>query len=416
MGKLVEAVRSKNPNIDENQIAFVTAVDAALDAILQERSANDEKTYSAKMQEAVRAAIGDLPKEQDGSVKNVAGILMDMAGNISKIESQTNKGLRAAEKFMLAKTIKSNLENIRNLKAKEVYEVEFSAKRAAIEMTTATVLGGKDIDVANLEDEICLIKYPKNYILEILTNTQVSRVPGFITKRKQKSKDGAAAVVAEGALKPLVSYVFEDVQYKPFKVAAHMEMTDELEFNYEQLYLAIIALFERDVLIDWQKELLAKFILTATPYVATPLDDTITNPNVYDAVGALILQLQALEATPDTIWMNPADLWKINLTKDSEGQYVIPPFSVDGMNFAGLRLMTSIAINAGKLLIGDSSAWREQHSDYRLRIGYINDQLIKNKQTIVGEVESLLYPIDCNPSWIYADITTVQAALLKPSV
>ena len=68
----------------------------------------------------------------------------------------------------------------------------------------------------------------------------------------------------------------------------------------------------------------------------------------------------------------------------------------------------------GKLLIGDSSAWREQHSDYRLRIGYINDQLIKNKKTIVGEVESLLYPIDCRPSWIYADIATVQAALLKP--
>ena len=119
---------------------------------------------------------------------------------------------------------------------------------------------------------------------------------------------------------------------------------------------------------------------------------------------------------PNTIWMNPSDVWKINLTKDKDGQYVIPPFSVSGTEFAGLKLMVSTAITSGKVLIGDMTAWAEQHSNYRVRIGYINDQLIKNKKTVVGEVESLLYPIDCRPSWIYADIATVAAALLKPVV
>lgn len=413
MGVLLDAVRAKNPNITDEQVAFVVGVESAI----EERSKKEKEDYAKVVQEAVRAQIGDLPKEKDGSVKSVANMLLDMSAEISKVSEQSKGAMRAQDAYLLAKRIKAEMETIRESIQKDTFhKIEFSAKRAAVEMQTSTILGGGDIDVANLEGEICLIKYPANYILDILNNRQVSKVPGFITKRKVKGKDGAAAVVAEGGLKPLQSYEFEDVQYKPFKVAAHMEMTDELEYNYEQMYIAILSLFERDVLIDWQKELLAKFILTANPYVATALDDTIETPNVYDVVGACILQLQNLEAMPNTIWMNPSDVWKINLTKDKDGQYVIPPFSVSGTEFAGLKLMVSTAITSGKVLIGDMTAWAEQHSNYRVRIGYINDQLIKNKKTVVGEVESLLYPIDCRPSWIYADIAAVEAALLKPAV
>ena len=195
-----------------------------------------------------------------------------------------------------------------------------------------------------------------------------------------------------------------------------MELTEEVELVFEELFNRVIDLLERHRLRDWQNILLNRIIKVASTYVSTALDGTIPFPNIYTAIGAAILSIQSLEFQPNVIWMNPADVWAMNLSQDTTGQMIIPPIMVGNNQIAGMRLYVSNIIEPGHSLIGDSSTWSEEHTGFISRIGYYGNQFIDNEKTMVGEVFSLMYQaIRDKGSWIYVDLNTVMEALQKPT-
>lgn len=420
MGKLLDACRAKSGgNLSPEQENFVAGIESVFDEQLRtEVKASEER--NTKALEAALQTIGNIPKGENGENITIVDQLRSIAEKVDKVESYSTRKMSNAEKFNLRSMLEKNKEAIKeavNSDSPKEVKISFNAKRAASMMTTQNVVTGVDINTGmdiQWDNEIAFIKYPKNFVLDIIRNRQVSRVPQNIVKREQASREGQAAITAEGAVKPLVSYTFEDKIYPRQKVAAHMEWTEEFEMDYESLFNAIIDLFETDLLRDWHNILLDKIITTAPPYVSTSLDGTIPYPNIYTAIGAGILSIQLLLNEPTDIWMNPSDIWAMNLSQDTTGQVIIPPIMVGNNQIAGLKVYSSTAIEAGKVLIGDGNTWKEQHSGFITRIGLINDQLIRNEKTIVGEVFSLMYQsVKDQGSWIYLDLAAVMAALQK---
>ncbi|GEM_PF-1586538 len=423
MGKLLDAVRAKNGNtLDPAVEKLVTGIEEAFTELISTEVKGSEERNAKAMSDAITKVIGNLPQEEGKEAVTLTDQLRSMAEKMDKIESQSKRKLNNEERFNLRKKLEQNkeaiLEAIRSPSPKEV-DINFSAMRAPQVMTTQNVVTGVDVSSALnavMDSEISYIRYPQNFVLDIIRNRQVSRVPEARIKREQTSREGQAVVVPEGGLKPLVSYTFEDKIYRRQKIAAHMEWTEEFEMDFESLFNAIIDLFERDLLLDWQNILLQTIISTAPAYVSTSLDGTIPFPNIYTAIGAGILSIQNMEFNPNVIWMNQADVWAMNLSQDSTGQVIIPPIMVGNNQIAGLRLYSSSRIDQGYALIGESDTWREEHTDFISRIGLINEQLIHNEKTIVGEVFSLMYQsVRDQGSWIYLDISAVMAALQRPA-
>jgi hypothetical protein len=417
MGKLLDAVRKKNGNLAPEQEAFVVAVEGALDEEVNTRVAALGTANTTAINSAIERVVGHLP-EVDGKTSTIMDQLRQMGETMDKIEKRSTARLTSMEKYQLRKMLEGKKQEIIDAvrsSTPRVVEIEFNATRAATLMTTGNVLSGTPAPVTGsveYDNEVLMLRYPQNFILDIIRSRQVARVPQTLVTKEQVSREGNATVVAEGGLKPLVSYKFEQKLTPREKIAAHMEFTEELENDMEQLFAAIVDLFERDLLRDWQDLLLAKIIATAPAYVSTSLDGTIPYPNIYNVIGAGILSIQQLDFEPTVIWMNPADVWAMNMTQDGTGQVIIPPVMVGSNQIAGLRVYTSNKIAQGKILIGDQETWKEQHTGFITRIGLINDQLIKNEKTIVGEVYSLLHqPESEEGSWIYLDIATVQEAL-----
>ncbi|MDR1090498.1 MAG: hypothetical protein LBL79_05415 [Prevotella sp.] len=419
MGKILDAVRAKNGNTlsSENE-QFVSRFEEALNDVLKEEVSASEKRNSDAFSQALKNVVGEFSAEQGKETQTIVSQLRSMAEKMDKLESLSQGKISQKERYNLRSKLEAHKDNI--LKAvrsgsPSAVEIAFDGMRAAALMTTQNVVTGAEISSGmdfEWDNEIAYIKYPKNFVLDIIRSRQVARVKEAKLKREQSSREGQAVITAEGAVKPLVSYTFEDKVYNRIKIAAHMEWTEEFENDFDTLFNSIIDLFETDLLRDWQNILLNKILATAPGYISTTLDGTINQPTIYSVIGAGILSIQNMLFEPNVIWMNQADVWAMNLATDNIGQPVMPPIMVGSNQIAGLSLKVSNGIAPGKILMGDSNTWKEEHTGFISRIGLINDQLIRNEKTIVGEVFSLMYQANRDAgSWIYLDIDAVKEAL-----
>lgn len=119
--------------------------------------------------------------------------------------------------------------------------------------------------------------------------------------------------------------------------------------------------------------------------------------NSLDAVlkGATLVQTVGL-GRPTTVVMNPTDFQSVRLLRESAstatpGTYLMGLPSVAGATtIFGLNVVVSLALPAGTALVGDFGQAcalfdREQSA---IRVGTINDQLIRNQQTILAELRA----------------------------
>jgi HK97 family phage major capsid protein len=243
----------------------------------------------------------------------------------------------------------------------------------------------------------------------ILNLVRMTRTNSFaFTYTEETGKTGDATVVAEGGLKPNVSYTTEDKLSKAEKIAAHFQITEEMLVDTPRLAARIEKLFNTDVRLAFHKHILTFIITKATGYASTSLDGAITDPSHYDAIGAAIAQMQSLEFIPDTIVLNPQDAMQMKLVKDTSGQYVASPFGDNSLN-----VLTSNLVSVGHFILVDSTCVNvEIYKDYSLRYGWINDDFIKNQYTAVGEIRAHVYLPDNNKNGlIYSDFLSIETAI-----
>jgi len=357
----------------------------------------EKQAYEAKKEADLNAKLEALTKQNETLTEAQKKEFQSLTEQLNTIkESMGANSLNTEFKDGLRQIIKENHEAIvANMKAKG--SLEFTFKAPAMHMTnngTVAMAQGQSIsfsDNVQFDNDIAFIRVPENFILSVIRNRQVAKVPQQVVKTSETTKEGAATLVAEGNVKPLIQYKFVRETFERRKYAGRVEWTEEFEMDYTRLLDAIIDMLERDVITAWQDGLISIIDANATSYVSSPLDGTLVNPDNGLAVIAVASQIASLGYNPNVVIMNPADLVATTYTQDNNGNFSLKPYiDANGNNIGGLRVVTSTKITAGTFYVGDFSVYKEEHSDYILRFCQYNAQFIENEYTAIGEVFSIL--------------------------
>lgn len=414
---LRNALEKNGATLDESQLKFVSAIENEMN----ERAKKQEEAYSASLNEALRSVLGAQEKNEQGQTVTIAEQLRNLAEGLEKVEKNNVRQLSNVEKFQLRKMVKEQHKDIcEAIRSGSDLEITFNAKRAAAIYTASTAVAN-DTGVLlplnenfEFESEISKIRYPENFILDVISNRQVARVPQQIIKNEQATAEGAVALVAEGGTKPLVSDTFLRTLTLRKKYAAHIEWTEEFEVDNELLYNEILMMFEEKVIRFWNNGLIGTIVSNGTAYTTSVMDDTLVIPDNGLAVIAAQSVINGMNFNADLVLMHPSDIVTTMFTQDTEGNSRLLPYMQNG-SINGMRVVSSNAITLGTAIVMDSSIYREMHSEFILRFGTYNDQFIKNQKSAVGEVYSILRVAKNNlPGAMAFSLATVRAALLKP--
>ena len=161
---------------------------------------------------------------------------------------------------------------------------------------------------------------------------------------------------------------------------------------------------------------LTDLLAAATTFSYTGLNASIDNADNYAAIAAAVTQAQTFYFTPNVLFLNPADYVKMSFVKSTTGEYVEPPLGWDGKTYAFGDIVIDPRVTAGTFLLGDAKMYNvDMYGDIIVKIGYVNDDLIRNQYSVV--VEQFFYSyISTNkkPGLIKGVFATVKTALETP--
>lgn len=407
---LVKSLKEQGVVLDDDQTKVIENLSSAVEKFMVEQKTDFET--------ALTESIGTLEKDDNNKNINLVTQLKSIAEAVELLKTNSQAKVGEREKFMLKALIQKEHKNIVEA-VKEGKKLEFTFKVAAMHMTnngTVTNAVGLDYPATDnfmVESDIAKIRYADNFLLNYIPNTQSSKVPAQIIRKEQATTEGAVAVTAEGAVKPLLQYKFVRTTTSRKKYAGRIEWTEEFEMDFEALFREIVLMFEADVVRAWQDGLLDEIIADAAPYVSSVLDGTLVQPDNGLAIVAAQSQLNALNYYPDLAIMNPADVVTIMFSQDSEGNLRLSPYiDMARGTINGMRLVTTNKMDVGTALVLESKLYREIHSDFILRTGQYNAQLIENEYTAIGEIFSILRIAERDlVGVVELDLAAVRAAL-----
>lgn len=206
------------------------------------------------------------------------------------------------------------------------------------------------------------------------------------------AETNSADIVAEGELKPL-----SDISTVKAEAKAHT-YADGFDVTNQELAddAALVAIMEQrirwhvrnkveDTLINGDTSSNVLGILNTTGTQAQAFDT-----DVITTLAAALAKVESVQVTPQAIVMNPADAWKLALTKESGVGYLMGNPLAQSLNPTpfGVRLVKSNRVAVGSALVGNFSSVffleREalnvvafnQHKDYAQRnMAYVRAEL-----------------------------------------
>jgi len=399
-----------------------------------EKAAEKIKEESKKLEETLKADHANVMKgvatkdEVEAFKTEVLKANNDLIDKLKvqgiKLAEFENKSIGEGENVLDAfkKDLESKKSDLESIKLNKSGSVAFTIKAAGV---TGTVgIGGNAASIVEQGSASALLRLGDGpaytierglpFILNFVSvgNTNSAALIWFDEIPKQGDFD----ITAEGALKPLVQYLFERRTASYRKAAGYSVITEEFDQDFPRLVSTIKQLMRIDVRNKMTDLILTDMIANASPYAYNGLDASIDNADRYAAIGAAIAQLQSLYYTPNVLVLNPADAWAMKLTKGVDGHYIMPPFQWDGKTYEFGTVIVDPRVAIGNFFIGDGSVYHvDLKGEIIVRIGYNGDDFIRNQYTIVVEQYFYNYISTAKkPGFIYANFATIMADIEKP--
>jgi hypothetical protein len=387
-----------------------------VDAYKTELDAYNEAQTKAVIDAQVKA---QLEKAKEGINDEIANQLKDFGQGVS-MENQLLKALE--ENHERIKEIAKNQNGVVEIQLKAVGNITTTTGTNAVPLA---INGTQQAPLTNINlREIGILPYTTNL------NTSVASYP----YTEAKPKDGDYGFVAEGALKPQIDFTWETNYANPKKIAAWMRLT--MESVQDVVGLESVA---RDFLQKKHNLKKSKAILFGTGIGDEPKGATtygrvfsagalalkVEKPNFMDVINAAITDIATTHNYEDEIpylanfvGVSPNDFF-INLVsaKDADGRPLYPTATLFNMvQIGGVTIWADESIPAGKIFVADMSKYNTtNYMGYTVRVGYINDDFIKNQFVILGEsrFHSFVKKLD-EQAFIYDNIATIKTAITKP--
>lgn len=430
LAKVKETAKNE---IETRGLQDKTAVQALLDSALNGMPLEALRKYESD-NEQLNLTIRNIASELE-KVKNIRLGGLDGEDHKDLVQRSINSLLFPEDE---SKT--SDVELMMRSKGKGGLNEVVLNIRAAANMQTDNTINENNyplpmIESFNVIDGVVKKRRGTQYIFDIADVTTVAELEEYTTWLEEGNSEGAFAIVAEGAVKPLVSYALVRNFAKAKKVAAKYVITEEFAKFRKKALNIIQNLINDKILRDYAAILTTDLQAQAATYVGTSLDDTIVAPNDYDAIGAVAAQIETLNFFPDLLIIHPQDKWRLSLEKDSQGRYymMIPMYNPQGLvTMMGFRVLTSTYQTIGTFTLGESGLFKIEQEALTIRLGYgidfttatvsgtsvvtsVSSDFDNNRMRIIVENFFKDYIATNNiGSFVTASFATVKAALLKP--
>lgn len=206
--------------------------------------------------------------------------------------------------------------------------------------------------------------------------------------------------IAEAGEKPLTQHKFQVEFSTAKKAAAYIELTEEFDTDVPGLATAVRRMLATDVIRAFDDAIQAQVIAVARPYEITQLDDKIDDANLWSALRAMMGQIGYNNFQVNTIGINPLTGVELDEQKATDGVYLIPPFLAKVQSM----LVEANKVAYGNAMVGDLKQYNvDIYKDFTLRVGWINDDFIKNKFAVLGELRYHSYISDTRKKAICYD-------------
>lgn len=246
-------------------------------------------------------------------------------------------------------------------------------------------------------------------------------------------KDGNYTAVQEAATKPQVDFSWVNRYAEPKKIAAYEVLSEEVAQDIKRMVsVAKEYLRKKHDLFKANQVYFGTgaggqvegATVVARVFAAGAMALAVETPNFMDIVNAVITDIYTTHNYVDeapyqanVCLVNPVDFY-INLVsaKDANGLPLYPQAGLfNAVTIGGVMIKPWEKIPAGKIFVADMSKYNvSNYIPFSIRTGWINDQLITNQFTLVGESRFFGYVknLDKN-AFVYDDIATIETAITK---
>ncbi len=361
-------------------------------------------------------------KDLETKGQDVATMKADIEEVALRVLGLETKGVPAQAQESLGSILDAKKAELAAMKEKSGSSVQFTLKAAGTMALSTNVTG--QVPLAERESGITRIVRRNPYILQLVNvGTIMSNVWEWV---EQKNLDGGAAMTAEGAAKSQADFDLVVASANVKKVTAYIKVTKEMlddvelmrsEIDQELTELINLKIDDQVLSGDGLTVNLKGITTTATAWAAGAFALAIPTPSKWDALRTAINQVRVNLFEPNYIVLHPTDVASMELTKDSTGQYVMPPFAaLDGTIVSGIRVVANTGVTIDKFLVGDFSKSGVRFKEgLTINVGYENDDFTKNLVTILAEAR-LVHRVKSNHygAFVYGDFSDAITALTKP--
>ena len=383
-----------------------------------------EKIDQMKAESVTKAEILEtMSKIKDLETKGeeVTALKTSIEEVILRVLDLENKGVPANVAQTLETLLAEKAEDLKAMKDNSSGSVRIAFKAAGTMALSTNVTG--QIPQAERETGITRIVRRNPFILELVNvGSIMSNVWEWV---EQKNLDGGAAMTAEGAAKSQADFDLVLASANVKKVTAYIKVTKEMlddvalmrsEINQELTELINLKIDEQLLSGAGSGNNLTGIITNATAWAAGAFALSIPTPTKWDVLRTAINQVRVNLFEPTYIVMHPTDVTSMELSKDSTGQYIMPPFAaVDGSIVSGIRVVANTGVTIDKFLVGDfNKAGVRFREGLTINVGYENDDFTKNLVTILAEAR-LVQRVKSNHygAFVYGDFSDAVTALTK---
>lgn len=263
-------------------------------------------------------------------------------------------------------------------------------------------------------------------ILDMVNIGQLAPNQPRLTWVERSARTAGAAARNEGAIMGNSDFTYIQKSTDVQNISTYVKTTRESLEYWDQLLseirLELVPMLQRkldDYLLTGNgvPPQLAGITTLVNAYTYTGLNTTVINPSVADAIYSGLTQIYVNKYRPNGILMHPTDVAKMNLIKDKNEQYVLPPFmSANGIQIDGIPIKVNTGITAGYVLLGDftkASVWFRKGIDIRVWDQNDTDPIYNNVTITADMAAAFKIPTVNYDAFVYDAIADIQAAIAK---
>lgn len=369
-------------------------------------------------------AIKETQTDPD-TIKSLSTKLDELALSIEENKTLSFDTLES----QIAKQIETNKEAIQKALKDGHGVVEFEVKAVGSVTTASGVNTSPPAITGSQQAPLSNVNLRDFDVTPLTTNLNTSLAAYPYTEASPK--EGDFTYVSEGGTKPQIDLSWETNYAKPVKAAAWIRLTEEAVQDVVGLQSVATDFLRRKHNIKKSKGILFGDGTAPNPkgatvygraFVAGDMALQVANPNFMDVVNACITDIATTHNYEDEmpymanlVMINPVDFFlNVVSAKTLDGVPLYPTASLfNRVVIGGVTIIPEETIPAGKIFVADMSKYNTtNYMPYTVKIGWVNDDFIKNQFVILAESRFHAFVKKADEqAFIYDDIATIKEAI-----